>query len=104
MMNNESYQRLRELVSKPSLADINHTHRGDIVAMLDELAELRKRLAKLETENNAFRDEIDDARTILANKRNELIIPPDVCSGCLGLGSHVQSGMTCPHCEGTGSA
>ena len=49
MTNNDAYQRLRELTSKPSLADIHHTHRGDVAAVLDELAELRDRLTKLET-------------------------------------------------------
>jgi hypothetical protein len=68
-----------------------------------QFAQLRAHITRLEAENKVLRDEIDDARTILANKRNELIIPPDVCSGCLGLGSHVQSGMACPHCGGTGS-
>jgi hypothetical protein len=50
-----TYQRLRELVSRPSLADIHHTHHGDIVAVLDELATTHDRLAKLETENKELR-------------------------------------------------
>ena len=30
--------------------------------------------------------------------------PDDVCDSCMGLGSHVQTGMACPHCAGSGAA
>lgn len=30
-------------------------------------------------------------------------VPDDVCDACVGQGSHIQSGMVCPHCNGTGA-
>jgi hypothetical protein len=34
---------------------------------------------------------------------NDSPVPDDVCDACIGQGSHIQSGMVCPHCDGTGA-
>jgi hypothetical protein len=85
----DAYTRLRELTRDNVLDELHPALRPDIVAVLDELATLRK--------------EIGDARTILASRRIAPPIPDDVCDACMGQGSHIQSGMACPHCAGSGA-
>ena len=40
---------------------------------------------------------------LLAASFDDPAMPVDVCSACMGQGSHVQSGIACPHCKGSGN-
>jgi hypothetical protein len=62
--------------------------------------------AKIHVAHGSQKLTVQQARMLglfLLAASNDWPVPDDVCDACMGQGSHVQSGIACPHCKGSGN-